>query len=113
MGPTSVQRWLLLAGQSELVEDLLVHLSAAPNWYDLYKAYEVIKKLSGGLGPLKARSWCPPQQALSNFSHTANLYRHSPAHASRMASSSKPMELAEANDLIRTMACHVMGEQQA
>src|ERR1700721_315576 len=71
-GPTTVQRWLELANQKDLVDDLLIHQSGEPNWYTLYKAYEVIRTLCGGQRALEKRAWCPPK--LQCFTHTANLY---------------------------------------
>jgi hypothetical protein len=108
-GPTAVQRWLELADQNDLVGDLLVHQSGEPNWYALYKAYEVIRELCGGQRELEKRDWCPSH--LSTFTHTANLYRHSTAHSSHQRPPNPPMSLHEAASMIRTMVNKVLGEQ--
>jgi hypothetical protein len=112
-GPTTVQRWFQLADRNELVEDLLIHMSAAPNWYDLYKSYEAIKNLSGGQRLLEKRSWCPPKDILSTFTHTANTYRHSLAHSARSNSPLTPMPIHKASDIVRSMANGILQELEA
>lgn len=104
VGPTEVQQWLQLAQENNLVEDLLIHQSEPANWYDLWKSYEVIRKLCGGQHELTKRPWSPPKAKLENFGHTANSYRHSLAHSSREALPQNPMPIDEAKELIRTMA---------
>lgn len=110
VGPTEVQRWLQMADQNELVEDLLIHQSAPANWYDLYKSYEVIRRLCGGQRKLLKRSWSPPADTLSNFTHTVNSYRHSRAHSSREELPKDPMPFDEAKEMIRTMADKLLQE---
>ena len=109
-GPTLVQQWLDLANKNDLVEDLLMHLSVPPNWYDLYKAYEVIRGLSGGEKRLWARDWCPSDKTLSGFKHTANVYRHSLTHPSRQNPPSNPIPIYEAREMILSMAKHILQE---
>jgi hypothetical protein len=109
IGPTAVQRWIELADQSDLVDDLLIHQSGEPNWYNLYKAFEVIRQLCGGQRALEQRPWCPPE--LSRFTHTANIYRHSSAHPSHNNPPATPMSLSEAMNIIRAMTNEAMKEQ--
>jgi len=102
VGPTAVQRWIELADQNDLIDDLLVHQSAEPSWYNLYKAFEVIRELCGGHRELERRDWCPSN--LARFTHTANFYRHSGAHPARQSPPKDPMPLPDATNLIRGMA---------
>jgi hypothetical protein len=108
IGPSTVQMWLELADNDGLVEDLLMHQSQAPNWYDLYKAYEVIRALCARGVSLPDRPWAPPKNDLSSFTHTANYYRHSQAHSARQSPPANPMGLDIAKEMIRVMATAVL-----
>lgn len=105
-GPTAVQQWLELADINELVEDLLRHQSAQPNWYDLYKAFEVVRKLCGGQRALEQRPWCPLE--LSEFTHAANFFRHSRAHSSHEKRPTMTVDRAE--QIVRALAAAVLVE---
>jgi hypothetical protein len=75
--PSSLQRWVKSADNDDDRADLLEHLSRADNWFDVYKAAEIIRRLAGGqksleslLGELKP-DWVRVWQ-------TANCTRHAP-----------------------------------
>lgn len=75
--PSSVQRWIQSAETDDDRADLFDHLARADNWYDVYKASEIVRRIAGGdaalrrvLGPLGVewrRVW-----------QTANANRHAP-----------------------------------
>ncbi len=74
---TLMQKWFREADADDSRADLLAYVSRANNWYDLFKAAECARRLSGGKNGLKAilgtdfgewdRIW-----------QTANFYRHAP-----------------------------------
>jgi hypothetical protein len=113
IGPSTVQTWLQLAENDDLIEDLLMHQAQPANWYDLYKAYEVIRALCARGTSLPERAWAPPKPDISSFTHTANYYRHSLAHPSRQSPPENPMRLETAGEMIRAMATAVLKDVSA
>lgn len=69
-----LQRRLALANREEAVADLLVFLSRADDWFDLFKAIECVEKLAGGQKKAEglAAGW-------NDARRTANVYRHAPS----------------------------------
>ena len=46
--PSDAERWLELSADDENVSDALHFLSREPDWFDLYKAYEVARSALEG-----------------------------------------------------------------
>jgi hypothetical protein len=111
--PSTIQTWLQSATGNAFAEDLLMHLSKPDNWYDLYKAFEDVRKLCGNETLLKKRSWCPAGKELDTFKHTANYHRHSLADPARRNPPSEPMHLTQASRMIRAMVVGVLTDLSA
>jgi hypothetical protein len=100
--PHEAGRWLALAQQDQDVADALRFL-VAPDWFNLYKVYEIIKKDVGGQKPLQQMA---PKLAagLRQFIATANhpsLLGDRARHARTEGSPNMtPMALAEAQQLV-------------
>lgn len=45
--PSQLQNWLKLAETDEKRADLFAHITRGDNWYDLYKAAEIIRRIAG------------------------------------------------------------------
>jgi hypothetical protein len=69
------QKWIVKAQQSDLVADLLTHLARATNWYDLYKAIELLEKIDGGEHVIVKRLGSGGEDWKSARA-TANCFRH-------------------------------------
>jgi hypothetical protein len=78
----------------DLIGDLLVHLSKANNWFDMYKVIECLERGFGGEQEFIKLGWAPPQQ-LKRLKRTANSFRHM-----RGKNPPFPMTLLEARTLL-------------
>ena len=56
--PSDAEKWLELSADDPNVSEALHFLSRAPDWFDLYKAYEVVRSAVGG----KDQDACPALQ---------------------------------------------------
>ena len=74
---SSVQRWLREADDDDKRAELLMHLTRADNWYDLFKSAELVRRLAGGESALKS-ALGPDWTYWRLMFRTANCYRHSP-----------------------------------
>lgn len=86
-------KWLTLSESDDDVADMLMYLSREANWFDLYKAHEMITKLIGGQRQMlrqPRRAWVQKEKD-DQFYLTANWYWHSSAEAK------KPLVLMELN----------------
>jgi len=101
--PSGPQKLIDLASNNDLVADLLSHRSRGANWYDLYKTFEAVKELCKGGKDFAARSWYPGAQTISQFTQTANRFRHFSKHSSQNGKLNA-MSLEEANRLVGLMA---------
>ena len=105
--PSAPETWLGLAENNDDVAEALHLLSREPNWYDLYKAYEVVRHAFGGEGPM-VRALSVNQNdeqalhtALNAFTRTANtIFRHARGPGNPPATQ---MELKDAHELIRDL----------
>lgn len=98
--PTPVQQAVTLSSKNDDVFDVLHFLDQSNSWFNLYKAYEVMKDSSGGADNL-AKLMGVRTDDIKLFSHTSQMYRHRPRKHSPPA---RPMELQRASQLIRSMA---------
>lgn len=72
--PTNYQRWLDVAEREPAVRDAL-HFFKQPTWWNLYKAYEVIRQDVGGDHALKETCFVPGAD-LGRFTGTAQSRTH-------------------------------------
>ena len=88
--PSSVQLWVRAAALEPEIGSALRYLEGRPGWFELYKAYEAVKKISNG-GISKSE--------ITRFTQTANAgERHHPNNKKKPHK--RPMELWEARALI-------------
>ena len=95
--PSRQQKWLEAAENSDMLSDLLMHGFHRDNWYEMYKALEVLEDISGGeRGLINAIG--PDGEKVKDLKRNANFYHR---HArSRGEKPKKPMERAEARELL-------------
>ncbi|MDN3564177.1 hypothetical protein QWZ14_07295 [Paeniroseomonas aquatica] len=77
------QAWLAQAMADNTLSDVLIFLQDAPGWFDLWKAFEMMRDdvqiRSNRLPWHKTDVAWPSQTAMDRFEQTANHYRHSRA----------------------------------
>ena len=95
---SSVQRWLREADADEKRAELLLHLTRADNWYDLFKSAELVRKLAGGETALKT-ALGPDWPYWRLMFRTANCYRHAP-DSQKYPLPTPPAELEEAREFL-------------
>jgi hypothetical protein len=97
--PSSVQRWLARSASDSLFAELLDYIARADDWFELYKATEVVESLIAGKNEAeKLRKLGTYAKNWKLLTHTANsIYRHA---ASRFAPPAQPMALGEAKSLL-------------
>jgi hypothetical protein len=72
---SEVQRWVQAAQANDDIADLLRYLASADNWYDVYKAFEVVEAMVGGQHKLEAMLG-PDVKVYEVARQSANYYRH-------------------------------------
>lgn len=110
--PSDAEKWLALSERDDDVADMLTFLSRETNWFNLYKAHEMIT-----LRLLKQRQSLsqPPREWVKEelddqFYLTANWYRHSSAKVKRPR---VPMELDAAREYILGLVRRVLAERSS
>jgi hypothetical protein len=99
---SDAQNWIGIAANNDDVGDLLSHVSKATNWYDLYKAIELVERIAGGAHEMEGRLG----DRYANWrlaKRTANFYRH--ARADRPPN---PMDLPGARELVISVTREVL-----
>lgn len=88
--PSRVQLWVRAAALEPEIGSALRYLEGKPGWFELYKAYEAVKKMpNGGIS----------KSEITRFTQTANAgERHHPNNKKKPHK--RPMELWEARALI-------------
>lgn len=97
------ESWMKLAEEDEIVKNVFRLITEfEPNWINLYKIYEIVKK---DAGKKKIEQWT--KNKISQFTHTANSQsaigddaRHGVDHSDPPK---EPMSLYEADALIMTL----------
>jgi hypothetical protein len=97
-----VQRWLREADADDKRAELLLHLTRADNWHDLFKSAELIRKLAGGESALKS-ALGPDWPYWRLMFRTANCYRHAP-DSEKYPLPVPPAELEEAREFLFKVA---------
>ena len=100
--------WSEAAAKSDqLLSDVFVYLSGGPDWFNYYKAFELmrhdINTRLGGQDRHEQMGW-PKKQTLNHFTLSAQVYRHAPPWDGDYTPE-KAMPLDEATDFIHTL-CH-------
>lgn len=74
-------RWSAAAHSDQTVSDVLMYLSGEPDWFNFYKAFELmrddINKRGEGRHRQQQMGW-PAKKDLDHFTLSAQVYRHAP-----------------------------------
>jgi len=100
------QRWIATAEGNDIVADLLVNLARANNWYDLYKAIELVQRLAGGQHALENRLGSK-EADWEGARLTANYFRHARAYRPAQLTDfavAKRLVILVANEILRGIA---------
>ena len=99
--PSPMQSRLEQANQDNRKRDLLVFLSRADNWFDLYMAMEKVEAILGG-----EREAAQIEAGWKRVKRTANVYRHAPSDTFTLPS--VPPTLSEARDIVVRVARQIV-----
>jgi hypothetical protein len=106
---SEVQRWVQAAQDNDDVADLLRLLASTDNWYDIYKAFEVIEAMVGGQHKLE-KMLGPDAKVYEVARQSANYYRH--------ARTRRPDDLISLEEsrsrlvhVVRTIAARFLGSE--
>ena len=107
MRPSPALRWSAEAQSDDGVGDVLKYLSGTPEWFNFYKAFELmredINQRLGGQHRQEQIGW-PAKDILDHFTCSAQVYRHSPAKWPQGYSPANAMHLREATQFIQSCA---------
>jgi len=73
------QSWIQAARTDDDIADLLRYAGHSDNWYDIYKAMELLCRLAGGKNKLSSMLG-DSAGAVEHMRETANIYRHARPH---------------------------------
>lgn len=107
--PSSVQHWYKISSSNRVLADMLRHHGQPPNWYDLFKTFEGVRRLSGGQRALLAKPWAPSASELGRFTRTADFY-HRHAYNPSRSPPRNPIALTDAATMIDGMVRAVLQE---
>ena len=101
--PSPAARWITAAQSDEVIADVLHYLNAEPDWFTLYKAFEMMRgdidrRLSQNQQE-KAVGW-PSKKKLSHFACSAQVYRHAPPKWCDGYTPAKAMSLHDARRFV-------------
>jgi hypothetical protein len=106
---SEVQRWVQEAQANDDIADLLRYLASADNWYDIYKAFEVVEAMVGRQTKLE-QMLGPDAKGYKVARQSSNFYRH--------ARTSRPAELISLEEartrlvhVVRTIAARFLGSK--
>ena len=101
-----VQHWYEISTRCRVLADMLRHHGQQANWYNLYKTFEGVRRLSGGKNKLVTQPWSPSKDELDRFTRTADFYHQHAYNPSKQAPKN-PMTLIHAatmiNDMVRAV----------
>jgi hypothetical protein len=79
--PPRAVRWSAAAQSDQVIADVFVYLSGEPDWFNFYKAFELmrdgINQRLGGQHRQEQMGW-PAKKELDHFTLSAQVYRHAP-----------------------------------
>jgi hypothetical protein len=104
--PAPALRWSTAAQTDQVVSDVLRYLSRKPDWFNFYKAFELmrddINQRTGGQHRHEQMGW-PAKKRLDHFTLSAQVYRHAPPWDGGYTPTNA-MPLGEATRLVRALA---------
>jgi hypothetical protein len=107
--PSSAQHWYMISTSNPVLADMLRHHGQQVDWYNLYKTFEGVRRLSGSERTLVTKSWAPSASELRRFKQTAHYYHRHAYDPSRPAPKN-PMSLTDAATMINGMVRAVLRE---
>lgn len=114
--PSDAEIWLELSEADDDVADALYLLSRDPNWFDLYKAFEVVRAALGGQGEMKSKLSADEKdrqtlvEQVNLFTWTAVAYRHARPQTDPPPN---PMGLKAAHATVRDLVSRYLRHQSA
>ncbi|MCY7279632.1 MAG: hypothetical protein LH610_01805, partial [Sphingomonas bacterium] len=96
--PSLLQAWLQAADHDDARSDLFTHLARCDNWYDIYKAAEIIRRIAGNKHKLDALLGSDKVE-WERVWRTANTNRHAPDPI-KYAPPTNPATLSDARGMI-------------
>lgn len=102
--PPPALRWAAAAQHDQTVADIFQYLSAKPDWFNFYKAFELMRHdINQRIGGQRQEQmgW-PSKRDLDHFRLSAQVYRHAPPWDSDYAPA-KAMPLPEATRFIQSL----------
>jgi hypothetical protein len=108
---SEMQRWVQAAQVNDDIADLLGYLASADNWYDVYKAFEVVEAMVDHPRQHNLRQLLGPDAKRYDVAHeSANFYRHA-----RKKRPPNLISLEEARSrlvhVVRTIAVRFLGSE--
>jgi hypothetical protein len=103
--------WLTEATRDDTLADVLTFLRGEPDWFDLYKAFELMRDdINSKLGQNKYEQmgW-PDKKTVDVFSESAQVYRHSRAKWPEGYDLITAMKSDEAREFIQSLALAWLG----
>jgi len=106
LAPPRATRLLQEAARDDVVAEVLTFLRSAPDYFELYKAFERMKadiedRLGGGS---PSRIGWPGSRRLAHFTQSATVYRHARHKWPRNYDMTKAMSLRDARKFVRELA---------
>lgn len=106
MLPPAAVRWSAVAQSDQAVGDVFIYLSGEPDWFNFYKAFELmredINQRLGGQHRQEQIGW-PKKRDLAHFTQSAQVYRHAPPWFGGYTPATA-MPLGDATRYIRSLA---------
>src|SRR5262245_43641187 len=103
--------WMTEATRDDTLADVLTFLRGEPGWFDLYKAFELMRDdINSKLGQNKYEQmgW-PDKKTVDVFSESAQVYRHSRAKWPEGYDLITAMKSDEAREFIQSLALAWLG----
>jgi hypothetical protein len=104
--PAPALRWVAAAQSDQIIADVLTYLRDEPDWFALYKAFEVMRKdisrRMEGQHRQDRIKW-PKKRGLDHFTLSAQVYRHAPPWKGGYTPE-KAMSLVEAREFLQSLA---------
>jgi hypothetical protein len=98
--------WMTEATQDDTLAEVLTFLRAEPDWFDLYKAFELMRADIKGRLPndrYGQMGW-PDKAKRDEFTESAHVHRHSSARWARYDLSTAPMKIDQAREFVQSLA---------
>jgi hypothetical protein len=101
-----LQKWIASVELDDLRAEFFVHMSRADNWFDIYKAAELLRKIGGGHHAFKASLGKDEADLFDRVWLTANFHRHAPGLTNALPI--PPADLSSARRFLHQIAARFL-----